>query len=380
MRMTRREAMRVAGGGVLLAVSPACARWSAGDEATAAWREAGAGADPRLRALSFALLAPSPHNLQPWIADVRRPDEIVLAVDTARLLPETDPPGRQVTIGQGTFLELLELALRAQGLAPHLALFPEGEYAAVPDGRPVARLTLAPAPPARDPLLAEVPRRHTNRAPFAPRPVGASDLDALLATDLPAEVRAAGAVEPARRDRIAELAYRGFEVEVTTARTFGETVRLLRVGASEIEAHRDGIAVTGFTPWLARRLGLLDERALLDPKGRGVRQALADARRQVDTAQGWVWLSTAGNSRREQVLAGRAYVRLHLAATRLGLAWQPMSQLLQEFPEMAALQAQAYAALGVPPAGATVQMLARIGHAAPASPSPRRPLGAIVRS
>jgi hypothetical protein len=378
--MTRREAMKIVGGGLLVAAAPGCSKWSMSDEATAAWRAVGAGTDPRLRALSYALLAPSPHNLQSWIADVRRPGEIVLSVDTARLLPETDPPGRQITIGQGTFLEVLDLGLRAQGLAPRLELFPGGEYADVPDGRPVARLTVTAAEPVRDPLLDEVPRRRTNRTPFLAGPVEPRDLAALLATPVPVEVRAEGTVEPGLRGRIAELAYLGFEVEVRTARTFLETVKLLRIGTSEIDAHRDGVSVTGFAPWLGRRLGLLDEKALLDPAGSGAKRSLADTRRQVDTARGFVWLSTAGNSRREQVLAGRAYVRLHLAATRLGLAWQPMSQLMQEFPEMAELQARYYQALGVPRGGATLQMLARIGHASPIGPSPRRELAAVVRS
>jgi len=378
--MTRREALRVVGGGMLLAAAPGCSVWSVGDAATSPWRTVGAGAEPRLRALSYALLAPNPHNLQSWVADVRRPGEIVLSVDTARLLPMTDPPGRQITIGQGTFLELLEQALRAQGLAPRTVLFPEGEFGVVPDERPVARLTLARTEPDRDPLLDEVPRRHTNRSPYLPEPVAARDLAALLATAIPAEVRADGTLDAGLRGRIAALAAQGFEVETRTERTFRETVKVLRVGTSEIDRHRDGLAVTGFAPWLGRKLGLLDEKGLMDPNGRGVKQALADAQRQADTAQGWVWLSTAGNSRREQVLTGRAYVRLQLAATRLGLAWHPMSQLLQEYPEMSALQGRLLETLGIPGGGATAQMLARIGHAAPAGPSARRDLSAIVRS
>jgi hypothetical protein len=378
--MTRREAIQLVGGGLLLAAAPGCSLWSVTDEATTPWRTAGTGDDPRMRALSYALLAPNPHNLQSWVADVRRPGEIVLSVDTARLLPMTDPPGRQITIGQGTFLELLEQALRAQGLTPRTVLFPEGEYAAVPDGRPVARLSLEASPAARDPLFDEVPRRRTNRKPFLAQPVEPGALSSLLATAVPAEVTVAGSIEAGLRAQIAELAYRGFETEVTNPRTFLETVKVLRFGASEIARHRDGLAVTGFSTWLGRKLGLLDEKALLDPHGRGVKQSLGEARLQVDTAQAWVWISTAGNSRREQVLAGRAYVRLHLAATREGLAWHPMSQLLQEFPEMAALQNRLRETLGLSRGGATLQMLARVGHGEPVGPAPRRELSTVVRA
>src|SRR5262245_7971167 len=62
--------------------------------------------DARLRALSYATLAPSAHNTQPWLIALQ-PDAIELSVDAARLLPDTDPPLRQAHVSQGTFLELL---------------------------------------------------------------------------------------------------------------------------------------------------------------------------------------------------------------------------------------------------------------------------------
>ena len=53
---------------------------------------------------------------------------------------------------------------------------------------------------------------------------------------------------------------------------------------------------------------------------------------------------------------------------------QPLSQALQEFPEMAGLYREAHARLA--PRGGTVQMLCRIGHGAAVGPSPRWPLEA----
>jgi hypothetical protein len=378
--MTRRDAIRLVGGGLVLAASPGCGAWSIPAGAIRAWDTAGSGQDPRLRALSWALLAPSPHNLQSWIADLRRPGEILLAVDTERLLPCTDPPGRQITIGQGTFLELLDQALRADRLLPRIDLFPEGEYGDVPDGRPVARVIILPSGGAdRDPLFDQVPRRRTSRAAYRPGEVAPDLLQALLATPIPATVGLSGTVEPARRARLSALAFQGCQVEFGTPRTWRESVLVTRVGAAETERHRDGVTVTGFLPWLGRRLGLLDEAAFMDPSGTALKRAIEMARDQADSARGWVWVTTAGNSRREQVEAGRAYVRLHLAATRLGLAWHPMSQLLQEFPEMAALRSRLHDELGVRPGSGLVQMLARIGRADPVSPSPRRELDSIIR-
>src|SRR6185503_11468785 len=71
--------------------------------------------DPRVRALSYALLAPNPHNLQPWIADLREPNVITFVLDRTRSLPATDPYSRQITVGCGAFLELLRMAAAEQG-------------------------------------------------------------------------------------------------------------------------------------------------------------------------------------------------------------------------------------------------------------------------
>ena len=37
--------------------------------------------DPRVRAFSYALLAPNPHDMQPWIADLREPNAITFYCD-----------------------------------------------------------------------------------------------------------------------------------------------------------------------------------------------------------------------------------------------------------------------------------------------------------
>ena len=80
-----------------------------------------------------------------------------------------------------------------------------------------------------------------------------------------------------------------------------------------------------------------------------------------------------GNSRSHQLAAGRSYVRLNLLATQLGLGLHPVSQALQEYPEMAALFAEARRLCRVGP-DETLQMLARVGYAGSVPPTPRWPL------
>ena len=85
---------------------------------------------------------------------------------------------------------------------------------------------------------------------------------------------------------------------------------------------------------------------------------------------------TEGNDRKTQINAGRAWVRAQLAATAQGLSMQPLSQALQEYPEMAKPYARIHALLDAPPPRATVQMWARLGYAPAIGPAPRRGLDA----
>ena len=72
--MNRRNFIRLAGGGTVIAASAAslsaCGALSGEypPEAVEAWRGPGELGDPRKRALAYAITAPNPHNLRPgWL-------------------------------------------------------------------------------------------------------------------------------------------------------------------------------------------------------------------------------------------------------------------------------------------------------------------------
>src|SRR5262245_48914469 len=111
----------------------------------AGWRDPGAGeADPRRFALAHAILAPNPHNTQPWQVELIGDNEMALYCDLDRRLPFTDPFDRQITIGCGCFLENLRLAAAQKGLYAELTQFPEGEPTPRLDARPIAHVRLVP--------------------------------------------------------------------------------------------------------------------------------------------------------------------------------------------------------------------------------------------
>jgi len=378
--MKRRSLLRVlAAGGAVMAL-PGCDTMP--PSATAPWITPGAAeTDPRLRALSWALLAPNPHNLQGWAADIREPGLIRLSVDLQRLLPATDPPNRQVLIGCGAFLELLCLAAAQQGQRVEVSLLPEGEYAAGGvDARPFATVRLTADTSVRaDPLFAAVPLRRTNRAPYRDQ---VPDADALAQLARAAErpgITLHGSTEAAEVKRLRELAIAGYRVEFSDPAAWGESARLTRVGAAAVAAEPSGIAVTGTMAWFGRQLGLLSPERVMKTDGVAARTAIDSSVDAARHTHAWAWLRSADNSRRTQIEAGRAYLRTDLAAAQLGLAIHPNSQVLQEFASMSALYRQFHDEVGVTQP-ARVQMFVRLGYAARPDPAPRRPVGQLVRA
>jgi hypothetical protein len=107
MSLSRRHVLSILGGGVILAAGGA-GSFLATRTPTAAlapWSTAGQGYDdPRLDALSWAILAPNPHNRQPWLVRLDGQNDVTLFADSTQRLPETDPFDRQITIGLGCFL------------------------------------------------------------------------------------------------------------------------------------------------------------------------------------------------------------------------------------------------------------------------------------
>lgn len=86
---------------------------------------------------------------------------------------------------------------------------------------------------------------------------------------------------------------------------------------------------------------------------------------------------TPKNGPVDWVQAGRAYARLQLAATSMGLASHPMSQILQEYEEMNSLREAFERQVGVT-GTEKVQMIARLGRSDYFFRSPRRPLTSFL--
>ncbi len=349
-----------------------------------AWRAPGAGeTDPRRFCLAHAILAPNPHNRQPWLIDLVGEDELVFRADLDRLLPATDPLDRQIVLGCGAFLELFDLAARSLGRRAEITLWPEGEPNARLDDRPIAHIKLIGGEVEVDPLFEQIAERRTNRDPYEARAVEGVVLteigEAALRPNSASNLSVHSVEGDTLRDDLRQLAWDAFLAEIRTPTAYQESVDLMRIGARQVAEHRDGLVMDGAMIEFAHAVGLLNHRVLADIDNPMVKQGYEAFRPLALEAPAFVWIKSIDNTRTTQIEAGRAYARLNLAATRARLAMHPWSQALQEYPEMVALHARAEELMDAPNE-ARVQMFVRVGYGSQIGPAPRRGLAEHIRA
>ncbi|MEM9494608.1 MAG: twin-arginine translocation pathway signal protein [Pseudomonadota bacterium] len=364
---TGAAAIVVAGGGWAMTRAPRKAR--------APWREAEDGfGDIRLDALAYAILAPNPHNMQPWMARLDDDNGVTIFCNTDRLLPHTDPPSRQITIGFGCFLELLRQAAAENGWRTDVTPFPEGEPIPRLDERPVAHIAFVEDGAVRpDPLFSEALARRTNRTPFdTEKQIATADL-AKIALAADNRVIAQTIADDDRITRLRKLTADAWRTEWSTLGPRRESIAVTRVGKKQINEAPWGLALSGAAIEAVAAAGMLTPEKLDDATSTAYAQSIEGYVGACETAMAYAVIKTRTNTRRDQLAAGAAWIRMQLAAKARGVAFHPLSQALQEFPEMAEHYRRAHEILGADN-GETVQMLSRLGFAPAPSPAPRETL------
>ncbi|EKV30131.1 Dinucleotide-utilizing enzymes involved in molybdopterin and thiamine biosynthesis family 2 [Caenispirillum salinarum AK4] len=321
--------------------------------------------DARLSLLETAARAPSGHNAQPWRVTLRDARHWTLDIAPDRRLPAVDPEDREAVISLGAFLETLETAAPALGLAVR-----EVEVAPGPE----VRLSVVDGPRADDPAgLEAIWARRTRRRGLRPDPLP-DDVVADLLDDMP-DVRFIGRGTH-EADGLAEAAAEGARHQTARDDAQEELSHWIRWRRSE-EARRP----TGLTPesmempaplrWLAH--AVFTPATVLSSGFR--KQGTALATRQAQEGAGWFVVFTPDASAPALIDAGQRYQRLGLRGVRHGIGLHPMSQMLEE----PAVRDRVAALLKAP--RDTVQMVLRTGYARPAAPppGPRLPVPAFVR-
>ena len=310
------------------------------------WTGATTYTDQIQRALAHTLLAPNPHNRQPWLVDLSREGQVTIHRDTTRDLPMTDPFNRQIFIGMGCFLETLKISARETGHSVNFDILPQGENGPIAVAKFSKGATL-------DPLAQFITSRHSNKEAYSDRNIEQDKISEL-------SNHVTIIADQQLVDALRQITWDALEIEILTPRTLKESVDLIRIGKREINANPDGIELREPMLDALYNLGLLTREMLLDTDHSGFRSKMNAMQRTCFATPAFAVLTTQGNTRHDQINAGRNWMRYSLAVTSLSLGTHPMSQALQEYPEVSTQYDQVHQMLAKD--GETVQMLARVGY------------------
>ncbi|WP_019615749.1 Acg family FMN-binding oxidoreductase [Psychromonas ossibalaenae] len=333
--------------------------------------------------LAYAILAPNPHNIQPWLIKLNDQYSFDLFVDQQRLLPETDPFARQIHIGQGCFLETLTIAATAYGFKAEIDYFPQGEYSnRVIESLPVARVVLTKSDDVKtDPLFVQLLKRQSNKREYDNsrlNPAQKSQLQALADTTQSSFTLVDSEPDGQYLQRVLTEA---MAVESGHKARDLETINMFRFNDQEVQKFRDGFGlehagVSGIKKIMLESFFLDREKTQKDPS-EFAKQSVDITRSISASTSSFAWITTKGNSRLQQVKAGRDYCRLNLTTAAMGLAQHPMSQVLEEYEDMLDLQQQFKQHFQIKEHH-TVQMLVRLGKAEKTVHTPRRLVSSLV--
>lgn len=325
--------------------------------------------DPRINLAAHGLLAANGHNMQPWKIRLDKDDPLVfyLYADGDRLTNEVDPLARQMMITQGTFLEYVKIAGDELGYKMAMELFPAGGYdeqklTASMASQPVAKIMLTKSQPQDNPFYDSLFLPDTNRAAYQSNKLTAEQINQLEAINTDANMVIKIFQDQENIEKLGSYAMKGATIEAGVNRVKQETETIFRANEYQKNKYRYGFSVEGQgTSGLRRHImqGLVTLFPSLNSGKAAADLFIQSTRTSVDNTPVYVMIITKDNSRSSQVKSGMLYSRLILTAQRWGFAMQPLSQVLEEYPEMK----EPYTSIHREYAsdGGTIQMLVRLG-------------------
>jgi hypothetical protein len=311
--------------------------------------------------LSYAVLAPSGHNSQPWLFRLAA-DTVDLIADRTRALPVVDPHDRELIISCGAALFNLRIALRRFGRAGRIAEFPD-----VSDPDLLARVSLgAPHSATGDDhlLFSSITARRTNRMPFDRDDISDAALFELAAAAADEQAWFCVLRDETSRTALADLVGEADRIQGADPRFRRELAAWIHPNRTR---SRDGIpgSALGFGeafsyvgPLIIRTFDCGGGQAARDRQLALGSPVLAVLGTVEDTMASWL-------------AAGQALANVLLRAHTLTLSASFLNQPIETFD----LRPRVQSLLNRP---GFSQVILRLGHGPAVKPTPRRPVSEVV--
>ena len=325
--------------------------------------------DPRIRLVAHGMLAANGHNMQPWEIQLDKDDPLVfyLYADSDRLTSEVDPFARQMMITQGTFLEYVNIAEDELGYQAAVELFPEGGYneqklSESMNTKPVAKITLTQDSPKNSSLYDYMFLPDTNRAAYEPTELTSKQIDQLETINNDVNMSIKVFQDKENVDKLGNYAIKGATIEAGVDRVMKESETIFRANEYRKNKYRYGFSVEGQGTSGVMKHILQGLVTLFPSMNRGKASSdmfIQSTQTAVDNTPAYLMIITNDNNRSSQIKSGMLYSELVLTAHSLGFAVQPLSQVLEKYPEMKELYSSIHGDYA--PDGGTIQMLVRLG-------------------
>ena len=182
-----------------------------------------------------------------------------------------------------------------------ISTFPDGEDLRSLDRRSIALVRFMTDGATRDPLFNQILARRSNKQIYEDREVPDSALTALAEAGRVQGVTSSTIGNTALAASLRDLTWRSHVKEIMTPAANQESVDLMRIGATEVTANPDGIALEGPMIEIGRRLGMLSREALADPTSSAFQQGLDLYKKMAMSARAFGWISNANKTRSRSI-------------------------------------------------------------------------------
>lgn len=315
-----------------------------------------------------ASLAPSSHNVQPWIIKIKEPHLLIIGYDRNRCLKAVDPDNRELFLSIGCFIENLVLAAGSFGYNVELNFIMKN-----PKDADLFELKLIKGK-SQDYPINRIKERITIRTPYQKKELKLNDLKYIIGDS---ESSIHYYTRNSREGKyIEESSIAANQKLVNDSAIQEELADWFRWSNEESEQNMDGITAAamglgGIEGWFVRttytRASVLTDSFKVKSIDLAVEQSKLNG--------GWLVLTSKDFSVQSLVDAGRNYENLMLKVKERMIALQPMSQAVEEEPWKTEVSKE----LGL---NEPVQFIMRTGYISkyPSPVSLRRPVQWFIRN